>query len=121
MRHQYVIDERDIIYLEGVDRTLEVMGLTVRRTPVRAPEANAFCERLVGTIHRECLDFVMPLSERASVGRPAHVGSAATTCGRQLIERGPFSRFVRPINEPQSRTDHTHRFAAFDHSSCTVY
>jgi hypothetical protein len=33
------------------------------RTPVRAPKANAYCERLVGTIRRECLDFLIPLSE----------------------------------------------------------
>ena len=40
------------------------MGLQVLRTPVRAPQANAFCERLIGTIRRECVDFVIPLSER---------------------------------------------------------
>jgi putative transposase len=40
------------------------MGLTVLRTPVRAPQANAFCERLAGTIRRECLDFMIPLNER---------------------------------------------------------
>jgi len=26
--------------------------------------ADAFCERLIGTVHRECLDFVIPLTER---------------------------------------------------------
>jgi transposase InsO family protein len=40
------------------------MGLTVLKTPVRAPQANAFCERLIGTIRRECLDVVIPLNER---------------------------------------------------------
>ena len=34
------------------------------KTPVRAPQANAFCERLVGTIRRECLDFLIPINER---------------------------------------------------------
>jgi putative transposase len=62
--HSFVIHDRDSIYSEGVDRTLAAMGLTVLRTPVRAPQANAFCERLVGTIRRDCLDFVIPLSER---------------------------------------------------------
>ena len=36
----------------------------VLKTPVHAPQANAFCERLIGTIGRECLDFVIPLNER---------------------------------------------------------
>jgi len=61
--HRYVIHDRDSIYSEGVDRTLAAMSLTVLRTPVRAPQANAFCERLVGTIRRECLDYVIPLTE----------------------------------------------------------
>jgi putative transposase len=61
--HRYVIHDRDSIYSEGVDRTLAAMGLTVLRTPVRAPQANAYCGRLVGTIRRECLDFLIPLTE----------------------------------------------------------
>jgi len=39
-------------------------GTCTDRTPVRAPQASAFCERLIGTIRRECLDFVIPLNER---------------------------------------------------------
>jgi transposase InsO family protein len=35
----------------------------VLKTPVRAPQANAFCECLIGTIRKECLDFVIPLNE----------------------------------------------------------
>jgi putative transposase len=62
--HRYVIHDRDGIYSEGVDRAVATMGLTVLRTPVRAPQANAFCERLVRTIRRECLDFMIPISER---------------------------------------------------------
>jgi transposase InsO family protein len=62
--HRFVIHDRDTIYSEGVDHTLEAMGLAVLKTPVRAPQANAFCERVIGTIRRECLDFMIPVSER---------------------------------------------------------
>jgi putative transposase len=62
--HRFVIHDRDTIYSEGVDRTLAAMGLTVLKTPVRAPQANAFCERLIGTIRRECVDFFILLNER---------------------------------------------------------
>jgi hypothetical protein len=44
-----------------------VLGLVVDqvlKTPVRSPQANAHCERLIGTIRRECLDFVISLNER---------------------------------------------------------
>jgi transposase InsO family protein len=62
--HRFIIHDRDTIYSEGVDRTLEAMGLRVLKTPVRAPQANAFCERVIGTIRRECLDFMIPTNER---------------------------------------------------------
>jgi putative transposase len=62
--HRFVVHDHDSIYSQGVDRTLTAMGLTVLKTPVRAPQANACCERLIGTIRRECLDFVIPLNER---------------------------------------------------------
>ena len=39
------------------------MGLTVLKTPVRCPQANAFCERLIGTIRRECLDWLIVLHD----------------------------------------------------------
>jgi len=36
----------------------------VLKTPARSPQANAYCERLIGTIRREYLDFLIPLNER---------------------------------------------------------
>ena len=42
----------------------EDQGLTVLKTPVRCPQANAFCERLIDTIRRECLDWLIVLNER---------------------------------------------------------
>jgi putative transposase len=61
--HRFVVHDHDSIYSQGVDRTLTATGLTVLKTPVRVPQANAFCERLIGTIRRECLDVVIPLNE----------------------------------------------------------
>jgi putative transposase len=60
---KFLIHDRDSIFSRSLDRELEGFGLRVLRTPVRAPQANAYCERLVGTIRRECLDFLIPLSE----------------------------------------------------------
>ena len=38
-------------------------GIEVLRTPIRAPRANAICERLLGSARRECLDHILMLSE----------------------------------------------------------
>jgi len=62
--HRFVVHDHDSIYSDGVDHAITAMGLAVVKTPLRAPQANAFCERLIGTIRRECLDFVIPWSER---------------------------------------------------------
>jgi putative transposase len=36
-------------------------GVRVIRTPVMAPKANSHCERLIGSVRRECLDHVLVL------------------------------------------------------------
>ena len=60
---KFLIHDRDSIFSPSLDRELESFGVQVLRTPVRAPQANAYCERLIGTLRRECLDFLIPLSE----------------------------------------------------------
>ena len=62
--YRFLIHDRDSILSAGVDDALSAFGLKVLRMPVQAPKANAYCERLMGTIRRECLDYVIPLSEK---------------------------------------------------------
>ena len=61
--YRYLIHDRDRIYSKELDRAVESMGVRVLRTPVRCPKANCFCERLVRTARRECLNFLIPFSE----------------------------------------------------------
>jgi len=62
--YRFLIHDRDRIYSRELDSAVKSMGLRILKTPYRAPQANTFCERLVGTIRRECLDFLIPLNER---------------------------------------------------------
>ena len=62
--YRFLIHDRDSIFSTEVDAELRGFGLKVLRTPVQTPKANAYCERLMGTIRRECLDYVIPLSEK---------------------------------------------------------
>jgi putative transposase len=59
-----LVHDRDRIFAPAVDDALASMSLRVLKTPVRAPQANAYCERFIGTARRECLDWIIPLSER---------------------------------------------------------
>ena len=62
--HGYVLHDRDSVFSVEVDAALKGFGLRVLKTPVRSPMANAYCERVIGTIRRECLDYLIPFSER---------------------------------------------------------
>ena len=61
--YKFVIHDRDSIYSRELDSSLRTLGLRVLRTPYRSPQANAFCERLIGSARRECLDFMIPFDE----------------------------------------------------------
>jgi putative transposase len=60
--YRFLIHDRDSIFSHALDQRIRHLGLKVLKTPVRTPVANAICERLIGTLRRECLDFVIPLT-----------------------------------------------------------
>ena len=61
--YRFLIIDRDSKFSEDLRKSVRALGARVLRTPRRAPQANSYCERLIGTTRRECLDFLIPLSE----------------------------------------------------------
>src|SRR5262245_14436346 len=61
--YRFLIHDRGSIFSQQLDQHMRHLGLRVLKTPPQSPQANALCERLVGTLRRECLDFVIPLTE----------------------------------------------------------
>ena len=62
-RYRFLVHDRGSVFSAAVDATLQAMGVGALRTPPRAPTANAYLERVNGTLRRECLDHLIPLSE----------------------------------------------------------
>src|SRR5262244_3901932 len=60
--YRFLIHDRDSIFSQQLDHSIRHLGLRVLKTPVRTPQANALCERLIGTLRRECVDFLIPLT-----------------------------------------------------------
>ena len=60
---KFLLHDRHKTFAAGLDEEVESWGIHVLRSPVRMPTANAHCERLIGTIRRECLDYVIALSD----------------------------------------------------------
>ena len=61
--HRYLIHDRDRIFAKHLDDSIRALGVEVLRSPVASPKANAICERVIGTARRECLDWLIPVSE----------------------------------------------------------
>ena len=66
----YILTRRLLALLFGgsFDLVFRSEGLRVIKTPVRAPMANAICERWIGTLRRECLDWILILHRRQLEG-----------------------------------------------------
>ena len=60
---RFVLTNRDSIFAATVDWAIASMGRHVLKIPVWTPQANTFCERLIGTMRRECLDWLIPIHE----------------------------------------------------------
>ena len=52
----YLLHDRDSIFAKHLDDSIRALGLAVLRSPFASPKANSICERVIGTIRRECLD-----------------------------------------------------------------
>jgi transposase InsO family protein len=59
---KYLIRDRDGKY--GKRFAAVASGIEILKTPVRAPTANSYCERLIGSLRRECLDHMLILNRR---------------------------------------------------------
>jgi transposase InsO family protein len=61
---RFLIHDRDSKFTAAFDEVFRSEGIRTIRTPVRAPRANAFIERWIGTVRRECLDRILIVNRR---------------------------------------------------------
>lgn len=60
---RYLVHDRDTVFA-AVQGTVNGLGIHAVRTAPRAPWQNAYAERVIGSIRRQCLDHVIIMSAR---------------------------------------------------------
>ena len=63
-RPRFLIHDRDTKFSRAFDSIFRSEGVEIVRTPIQAPNANAYAERWVGSVRRECLDRLRIFSRR---------------------------------------------------------
>jgi transposase InsO family protein len=61
---EFLVRDNDGKFTSAFDTVFNTEGIRVIRTPVRAPKANSVAERFVGTVRRECLDWILIANRR---------------------------------------------------------
>jgi hypothetical protein len=91
--HRYLIHDRDRIFAKQLDESIKALGVNVLKSPPHCPKANAICERVIGTIRRECLDWLIPLSE-------SHLRSILTSWVEHYNRGRPHSSLGPGVPDP---------------------
>jgi putative transposase len=63
-RVRLLIHDPDCKFAAAFDEVFRSEGIKVVDTPIRAPHANAYGERFVGTVRNECLDWLLIIGRR---------------------------------------------------------
>jgi transposase InsO family protein len=63
-RFRFFLRDRDGKFSDAFDAVLAGAGVQVLLSPPRSPKANAFAERWVGTVRRECTDRLLIMNEQ---------------------------------------------------------
>lgn len=106
-QHGFLIQDRDCIFSGQLDESIRALGIRVLKTAPHSPRMNAVYERVIGTLRRECLDWLIPLSE-------AHLRTTLRSWvqhynrGRPHMGLGPGipDSPIIPKSEPTSRHRH---------------
>lgn len=61
---RYLLRDRDAIFGQAVQRRIRSLGIEEVVSAPRSPWQNPYCERVIGSIRRECLDHVIIMKER---------------------------------------------------------
>jgi transposase InsO family protein len=93
--YRFLIHDRDGIFSPRLDQAVSNMGIRVLKSPPRSPKFNSLCERVIGTLRRECLDYFIPVTE-------SHLRNITTNWVAHYNNGRPHSSIGPGIPDPPS-------------------
>jgi putative transposase len=97
---------RDTKFCAAFRNVIRMAGVQPLMLPPNSPNLNAVCERLMGTVRRECLDFLIPLGER-HLRRTLQLWIDHYNRGRPHMSLGPGISV--PLQVPPQQREHRHQ------------
>jgi putative transposase len=85
---RFLIRDRDSKFVAAFDEIFRSENIAIIKSPVRTPVANAYAERWIGTLRRECLDRILILG-------PGHLSRVL----REYVEHYNTHRPHRSLNQ----------------------
>jgi putative transposase len=119
---RFLLRDRDTKFTAAFDAVFAAEGIRVLRTPVRAPRANAYAERWVGTVRREVLDWMLVLGcrQRRSVLAEYADHDDGHRPHRALGQAPPFGPGVPVVLVPAGRVVRRDRLGGLIHEYAQV-
>jgi putative transposase len=96
---RFLIRDNDKKFGGQFQHVVDGADIEILKTPVEAPRANAFCERLLGSLRRECLDYMLILSER-------HLRRIVTECITYFNQARPHQGINQRIPDAPQLPNH---------------
>jgi transposase InsO family protein len=107
---RYLLRDRDASY--GADSRVEAMGITEVVTAPRLPWQNAYVERVIGSIRRECLDHIV-ISTSAICGASCPRTSTTTNAPARIFRSTRIApTHARSCRAGSERWSQSHKSAA---------
>jgi putative transposase len=98
---RYLIRDRDQVYGERFSRQAKTLDIREAVIAPRSPWQNAYAERVIGSIRRECLDHIVVIGERHLLGILSKYADYynGTRTHLSLAKDAPESRSVQPPSQ----------------------
>jgi putative transposase len=93
---RFLIHDRDSKFSHAFDEVFHTDGIKVIRTPVQAPNANAFAERWARTVRADCLDRILDPRPTPPRARTPHLPPPLQRASAAPLTRPSAAKRSRP-------------------------